>query len=86
MADVDGARIEAIRIAFFAVGNVPTRARNAEAALSGSDLDAARILTAQSALENDLMPPESDEVPAAMRLHLARVLLGRLLGRIGEGA
>jgi carbon-monoxide dehydrogenase medium subunit len=86
LATCAGDRIDDIRIAFFAVGNVPTRARRAEAALSGAQLDAARIASAQAALETDLTPPESDEVPPAMRLHLARVLLGRLLGRIGEGA
>lgn len=79
-------RIDDIRIAFFSVGNVPTRARSAEAALNGATLDASRIAAAQAALQADLSPPESDEVPPAMRLHLARVLLGRLLGRIGEGA
>ncbi|MEY9427178.1 hypothetical protein ABH975_002493 [Bradyrhizobium ottawaense] len=52
----------------------------------GASLDAACIASAQGALEGDLAPPESDEVPPAMRLHLARVLLGRLLGRLGEGA
>jgi carbon-monoxide dehydrogenase medium subunit len=86
IADCDRARIETIRIAFFAVGNVPTRARHAEAVLKGLDLDAARIAAAQAALDQDLTPPDSDEVPTAMRLHLARVLLGRLLGRIGGGA
>jgi aerobic carbon-monoxide dehydrogenase medium subunit len=86
MASCEGERIERIRIAFFAVGNVPTRAKEAEAVLTGFRLDAARIASAQAALQSDLDPPESDEVPAAMRLHLARVLLGRLLGRIGEGA
>ncbi|UFZ05175.1 xanthine dehydrogenase family protein subunit M [Bradyrhizobium ontarionense] len=78
--------IEAIRMAFFSVGNVPTRARTAEAVLSGVRIDAERIATAQAALDGDLAPPESDEVPPAMRLHLARVLLGRMLGRLGEAA
>jgi carbon-monoxide dehydrogenase medium subunit len=86
LATCEGARIDDIRIAMFSVGNVPTRAKAAEAALGGFHLDAARIASAQAALETDLLPPESDEVPPAMRLHLARVLLGRLLGRIGEGA
>jgi aerobic carbon-monoxide dehydrogenase medium subunit len=86
IATCDKARIETIRIAFFAVGNVPIRAEHAEAVLIGHALDAARIAAAQAALDHDLAPPESDEVPSAMRLHLARVLLGRLLGRIGEGA
>jgi aerobic carbon-monoxide dehydrogenase medium subunit len=35
---------------------------------------------------DDLAPPEDANVPPAMRLHLARVLLGRLLNRIMEGA
>jgi aerobic carbon-monoxide dehydrogenase medium subunit len=86
IASCDGERIDDIRIALFSVGNVPTRAENAEAALNGFALDAARIAVAQRALDADLDPPDSDEVPPAMRLHLARVLLGRLLGRIGEGA
>jgi carbon-monoxide dehydrogenase medium subunit len=85
IATCDKARIDTIRIAFCAVGNVPTRARHAEAVLSGHDLDAAQIAAAQAALDQDLAPPDDDEAPAAMRLHLARVLLGRLLGRIGEG-
>lgn len=86
LATCGGGRIDNIRIAFFSVGNVPTRAREAEATLNGFALDAALIASAQAALETDLAPPESDEVPSGMRLHLARVLLGRLLGRIGEVA
>ena len=78
--------IQDIRIAFFSVGNVPTRAGHAEAALVGARMDADRIAAAQAGLDNDLAPADSDDVPPAMRLHLARVLLGRLLGRIGEAA
>jgi carbon-monoxide dehydrogenase medium subunit len=78
--------IETIRIAFFSVGNVPTRAKAAEAVLKGVSLDPVRIAAAQGALAHDLSPPESGEVPPAMRLHLARVLLGRLLGRLSEAA
>ena len=86
LATCAGDRIDGIRISFFSVGNTPTRAMGAEAALIGSSLDAERIVAAQAALERDLAPPDSDEVPPAMRLHLARVLLGRLLGRLKEGA
>lgn len=84
MAACPGGRIDDIRISFFSVGNTPIRAKGAERALIDSRLDAERIAAAQAALERDLAPPESDEVPPAMRLHLARVLLGRLLGRLGE--
>ncbi|MET0675596.1 MAG: xanthine dehydrogenase family protein subunit M [Bradyrhizobium sp.] len=86
IATCDGVRIETVRIVFFAVGNVTMRAKSAEAVLNGSVLDAERIAAAQAALDADLDPPDSDEVPPAMRRHLARVLLGRLLRRIGEGA
>ncbi|OAF12921.1 molybdopterin dehydrogenase [Bradyrhizobium centrolobii] len=86
LATQTGDRIDDIRISFFSVGNTPTRVKGAETALTGFSLDAARIAAAQAALDNDLAPPESDEVPPMMRLHLARVLLGRLLGRLGEGA
>ena len=72
-----------IRIAFFSVGNVPTRARRAESEIAGSRLSPDVIAAAQAALGEDLAPDDGDDVPAAMRLHLARVLLGRLLGQIG---
>lgn len=72
------------RIAFLSVGPVPVRARTAEAAITGGMLDAAAIRRAQAALADDFDPQDDEEVPAAMRLHLARVLLGRLLVRIAE--
>ncbi|CCD92134.1 putative carbon monoxide dehydrogenase medium subunit, coxM-like protein [Bradyrhizobium sp. ORS 375] len=84
IATLDRDRIADISIALFSVGNVPTRARSVEAVLVGSSLDAGRIAAAQAALSADLAPADSDDVPAAMRVHLARVLLGRLLGRLGE--
>lgn len=74
------------RIAFLSVGPTPVRARSAEAALTGARLDDDAIRRAQAALSEDLDPAEDEQVPAAMRLHLARVLLGRLLGRIAGAA
>jgi len=74
------------RIAFLSVGPTPVRARAAEAALTGNRLDGDAIRRAQAALSEDLDPAEDEQVPAAMRLHLARVLLGRLLGRIAGPA
>lgn len=77
-----GDAVETARIAFLSVGPVPVRAMAAENALVGVQLNAESIRRAQTALSEDLDPQEDDQVPAAMRLHLARVLLGRLLGRI----
>lgn len=78
--------IEQIRIVFFGVGNTPVRARQVEDALIGRGLDDEAIVAAQAVICDDLAPPVDDQVPPAMRLHLARVLLGRLLGQIMERA
>jgi carbon-monoxide dehydrogenase medium subunit len=81
-ARLAGRRVEDMRIALFSVGNTPLRARSAEAAVAGRVLDADTIAAAQAALESELDPPDDEQVPAAMRRHLARVLLGRLLARL----
>jgi carbon-monoxide dehydrogenase medium subunit len=74
--------IARVRIAFLSVGNTPLRARRAEASLIGKRLDKAAVAAAQAVVGDDLDPPEDEHVPPAMRRHLARVLLGRLLGQI----
>lgn len=84
MLAMPGNAVEEARIAFLSVGPTPIRARAAEAALSGAALDESAIRRAQAAIEDDLDPAEDEQVPAAMRLHLARVLLGRLLGQIAR--
>lgn len=86
MLGLDGADVTEARIAFLSVGPVPQRAAAAEAALAGRVLDAEAIRATQAALTDDLDPQDDEQVPAAMRLHLARVLLGRLLGRIAGDA
>jgi carbon-monoxide dehydrogenase medium subunit len=85
LADVRNGLIDDIRVVFFGVGNTPVRATAAEEAVRGKRLDRAAIRAAQTALADDLAPPDDVHTPAAMRIHLARVLLGRLLGRIAEG-
>lgn len=82
LAAFSGNRVESIRVAFFSVGNTPMRAATVEGLLTGRDLDQAAIVEAQAALAGDLSPPDDEHTPAAVRLHLARVLLGRLLGRL----
>lgn len=86
MLALEGSLVGEARIAFLSVGPVPVRARAAEAVLAGSALDGEAIRRAQAALADDLDPQDDEQVPAAMRLHLARVLLGRLLGRIAEAS
>ena len=75
---------EAIRIAFLSVGPVPVRAHKAEAAVVGHVLSPAVIADAQAALEDDISPVQNGQTTPGMRLHLARVLLGQLLGQFGE--
>lgn len=77
-------RVDTIRIAFLSVGPTPMRARNAEGALIGGPLSYERIEAAQHALAQDLDPGDTEETSAAMRMHLARVLLGRLLARLAR--
>jgi len=70
------------RFAFVAAGPVPQRALHAEAAVERKPLDDDSMAAAQEALEKDLQPDNDSETPAAMRVHLAKVLLGRLLRQI----
>jgi carbon-monoxide dehydrogenase medium subunit len=81
-----GQEVEALSVAFLSMGAAPLRARSAEAAALGRPLTPTVIAEAQAALEQDVEPDEDIQTSKAMRLHLARVLLGRLLGRLATGA
>src|SRR5262249_32668790 len=85
-AAFDGEQVETMRISFLAVGPTPLRAYHAEAAVTGRTLSAEAIADAQSALASDLEPDDTTETSAETRMHLARVLLGRLLVRLRDGA
>ena len=78
----DGEIAQSARIAFFSVGPTPMRAKNAEAAIAGRLLNTKSISAAQAALSQDLDPSDDFQTTSATRLHLARVLLGRVLGRL----
>ncbi len=80
---VDGVVREA-RLVFFGVGAAPVRARSAEAAVNGRLPDAEVLAAAGRALEEDLDPPGDIHGSPALRRHLARVLLGRVLTRLVE--
>jgi carbon-monoxide dehydrogenase medium subunit len=80
----DGDRLLSARIAFLSVASTPVRARHAEAAIANQVLSPEVIAAAQAALSDDLDPEDNEETSAAMRMHLARVLLGRLLGQLGR--
>ena len=86
LAELARGQIDQIRIVFFSVGNTPVRARQAEAALVGRSLAQTAVKEAQARIADDLSPPDDEQTPASMRIHLARVLIGRLLGRMMETA
>ena len=84
-----GARVEAgvlaePRLVFFGVGTRPVRARGAEAALAGRRAEEAVLAAAGRALDADLDPPGDVHGSPALRRHLARVLLARVLSGLGE--
>jgi carbon-monoxide dehydrogenase medium subunit len=68
-----------VRLAFFGVGLTPTRARKAEVALAGGDVDAAI-----KALSTDLDPPDDVQATGAVKRHLAGVLLRRVAAQLME--
>jgi aerobic carbon-monoxide dehydrogenase medium subunit len=72
------------RLVFFGVGTRPVRARRAEAALAGRRADAETLAAAGRALDGDLDPPGDVHGSPALRRHLARVLLARVVGRLAE--
>jgi carbon-monoxide dehydrogenase medium subunit len=76
-ARADGKRLSDVRLAFFGVGATPVRARRAEAALAGGDVDAA-----VAAL--DLVPQDDVQATAKVKTHLAGVLLRRVAKQLME--
>ncbi len=76
--------IEEARLVYTGVGLTPVRGMNAEAVLRGRRLDGNAIAEAGRALDADLDPPADVHASAALRRHLARVLLTRVLSRFLE--
>jgi len=70
-AKAGGKTLSDVRLVYFGVGETPTRARNAEAALAGGSVD-----DAVKAL--DLDPTSDIQATADVKRHLAGVLLRRV--------
>jgi len=83
-ARVERGVIGETRLAFFGVGIGPVRARATEAALAGRPADAASLAAARRALEGELDPPADVHATAALRRHLAGVLLTRVINGLAE--
>lgn len=74
-----------LALAFFGVGATPVLAHQAAAAMIGKDVSAAPIAAAQARLDRDLTPFDDIYHKAATKMHLARVLLGRVLNQLVSG-
>jgi carbon-monoxide dehydrogenase medium subunit len=74
--------ITGARLVLCGAGPTPIRASRAEAALIGRRPDAEVIAEAGRALDADLDPPGDVHAGPALRRHLARVLLGRVMAQI----
>jgi len=83
-ARTDGEALRDVRLAYFAVGATPVRARNAEAALAGGALDDDRFAAAVAALSTDLDPPDDVQATGPVKKHLAGVLLRRVARQFME--
>lgn len=81
---VEGGTVAEARLVFFGVGPRPARARGAEAALAGRRGAAEAVAAAAGALAGDLDPPGDIHGSPALRRHLARVLLVRVVSRLLE--
>ena len=83
-ARVEGGVVVDCRIVLFGVGSRPVRARGVEAALAGRRVDGDTIAAAQRALDAEVDPPGDVHGSPALRRHLARVLLARVVARLVE--
>ena len=79
---VAGGAIAEARLVFAGVGLTPVRASRAEAAVSGRRPALPTLAEAGRALDADLDPPADIHASAALRRHLARVLLNRALAAL----
>ncbi len=84
------ARIESqilrdVRLAYLGAASTPVLAHRAAAKLEGQELSSASLAAAQAELEHDLDAPADLTTSRAARLHLARVLTGRVLAELTEG-
>jgi len=73
-----GGKFSGMRVAFFGVGDRPQRASGFEKALEGQSA----VDGALAKLDADLEPRADLHASAAMKLHLAKVLAGRVLGEL----
>jgi carbon-monoxide dehydrogenase medium subunit len=77
-----GKKFSDLHVVFFGVGDRPQRAAQFERALEGRPAAAKAIAAALGELDADLSPRADFHGSAATKLHLAKVLAGRVLGKM----
>ncbi len=76
---VNGEKLSDLRLIFFGVGTKPVVAAAVARLLEAQPLTNAAVASAVAALAQDLDPPDDLNGTAATKLHLAGVLLGRVI-------
>ncbi len=77
LLDLDGDRVEHVRLAYGGMAEVPKRAAHAERALRGHAWDESSLAAASAALEKDYAPITDMRASAAYRMQVAKNLLAR---------
>jgi carbon-monoxide dehydrogenase medium subunit len=85
-AKVEGGRLSDVSLAYLGMGSIPMLATQAMAALEGKSYAPDTVAAAQNALAAELEPNADLYSSAATKLHLARVLTGRALAALAQGA
>jgi carbon-monoxide dehydrogenase medium subunit len=80
-----GGKFSDMRVVFFGVGDRPVRAAQFERALEGQSAATKTVDAVLSKLDSDLSPRADLHASAATKLHLAKVLAGRVLRQM-QGA
>jgi len=74
-----GGKFSDLRVAFFGVGDRPSRAAQFERALEGRSATEKALEFALAKLDAELEPRADLQASAATKFHLAKVLVGRVL-------
>ncbi|KAA0214812.1 MAG: xanthine dehydrogenase family protein subunit M [Lautropia sp.] len=83
---VSGSTFEDGRLVFFGVGGAPTPARHAWEQIKGRWCEPPVLTAAREALSRDLDPPGDTSASAATRMHLAQILLSRVVVAVAANA
>lgn len=78
------ARLSELRLAFLGAGPTPVLAQQAASRVMNQALGQSVVLAAQNALDEALAPLDDLNAKAATKLHLAKVLLARVLRELAE--